>query len=123
MTSHHIFLVGPMGAGKSTIGKHLADLLDLPFVDVDTEIETRAGANIQWIFDMEGEAGFRERETRMLIDLANNSHPQVIATGGGIVLSADNRAVLKRSGKVVYLSATAEQLYERTRRDLSLIHI
>ena len=117
MTSNHIFLVGPMGAGKSTIGKHLADLLDLPFVDVDTEIETRAGANIQWIFDMEGEAGFRERETRMLIDLANNSHPQVIATGGGIVLSEDNRAVLKRSGKVVYLSATAEQLYERTRRD------
>ena len=63
---HNIFsLVGPMGAGKSTIGKHLADLLDLPFFDVDTEIESRAGADIQWIFDMEGEQGFRDRETKV----------------------------------------------------------
>ena len=70
MTPQHIFLVGPMGAGKTTIGKHLADLLGLPFVDVDTEIESRAGADIQWIFDMEGEQGFRDRECKVLLDLA-----------------------------------------------------
>ncbi len=117
MRPQHIFLVGPMGAGKTTIGRHLADLLGLSFVDVDSEIETRAGADIQWIFDMEGEAGFRERESKVLVDLVSESKPMVIATGGGIVLSADNRAVLERSGLVVYLSATAEQLIERTRRD------
>jgi shikimate kinase len=119
MTQQHIFLVGPMGAGKSTIGKHLADLLDLPFVDVDTEIESRAGADIQWIFDMEGEQGFRDRECKVLLDLAGNGESKVIATGGGIILRDENRAVLQRSGKVVYLSATAEQLFERTRRDKS----
>jgi shikimate kinase len=117
MTPQHIFLVGPMGAGKTTIGKHLADLLGLPFVDVDTEIESRAGADIQWIFDMEGEQGFRDRECKMLLDMSSNSQPKVIATGGGIVLRDENRAVLQRTGMVVYLSATAEQLFERTRRD------
>ena len=119
MTPQHIFLVGPMGAGKSTIGKYLADLLDLPFIDVDTEIESRAGADIQWIFDMEGEQGFRERESKVLVDLAGKDQSTVIATGGGIVLREENRQVLQRSGKVIYLSATAEQLFERTRRDKS----
>jgi shikimate kinase len=119
MTPPHIFLVGPMGAGKSTIGRHLADLLDLPFVDVDSEIESRAGADIQWIFDMEGEQGFRDRESKVLLYLAGKAQPSVIATGGGIVLREENRAVLERSGKVIYLSATAEQLFERTRRDKS----
>ena len=117
MTPHYIFLVGPMGAGKTTIGKPLADLLGLPFIDVDTEIEARAGANIPWIFDMEGEQGFRDRESKVLTALVSDKQPKVIATGGGIVLSADNRAILKRSGLVVYLSATLEQLVERTRRD------
>ena len=119
MTAQHILLVGPMGAGKSTIGRHLADLLDLPFVDVDSEIESRAGADIQWIFDMEGEQGFRDRECKVLKDLASHDQPQVIATGGGIVLREENRTILRNSGKVIYLSATAEQLFERTRRDKS----
>lgn len=119
MTAQHIFLVGPMGAGKSTIGRHLADLMDLPFVDVDSEIESRAGADIQWIFDMEGEQGFRDRECKVLKDLTENSQPRVIATGGGIVMRDENRAILRSSGRVIYLSATAEQLYERTRRDKS----
>jgi shikimate kinase len=119
MTPQHIFLVGPMGAGKSTIGRHLADIFNLPFVDIDSEIESRAGADIQWIFDMEGEQGFRDRECKVLLDLAGKAQPTVIATGGGIVLRDENRAVLERSGKVIYLSATAEQLFERTRRDKS----
>lgn len=119
MTAQHILLVGPMGAGKSTIGRHLADLLDLPFVDVDSEIESRAGADIQWIFDMEGEQGFRDRESKVLKDLASHDQPQVIATGGGIVVREENRTILRNSGKVIYLSATAEQLFERTRRDKS----
>ena len=117
MTPQHIFLVGPMGAGKSTIGKHLADLLDLPFVDVDTEIESRAGADIQWIFDMEGEQGFRDRESKVLRDIIETSPSSIIATGGGIVLRNENRKTLQENGQVVYLSATKEQLYERTRRD------
>ncbi|ETN91509.1 Shikimate kinase 1 [Gammaproteobacteria bacterium MOLA455] len=117
MKSQHIFLVGPMGAGKTTIGKHLAGLLGLSFIDVDSEIETRAGADIQWIFDMEGEAGFRERESKVLADLVADKQPKVIATGGGIVLSGDNRGILQASGLVVYLSATFEQLVERTKRD------
>ena len=117
MTPQHIFLIGPMGAGKTTIGRHLADLLGLSFIDVDAEIESRAGADIQWIFDMEGEQGFRDRETKVLNDLVSGTPPRVIATGGGIILNADNRAVLQCCGLVIYLSATAEQLIERTRRD------
>jgi len=117
MTPQHIFLIGPMGAGKTTIGRHLADLLGLSFIDVDAEIESRAGADIQWIFDMEGEQGFRDRETKVLNDLVSGTPPRAIATGGGIILNADNRAVLQCSGLVIYLSATAEQLIERTRRD------
>lgn len=119
MTAQHIFLVGPMGAGKSTIGRHLADLMDLPFVDVDSEIESRAGADIQWIFDMEGEQGFRDRECKVLKELAEQDQPQVIATGGGIVMRDENRTILRNRGRVIYLSATAEQLFERTRRDKS----
>ena len=119
MKPQHIFLVGPMGAGKTTIGKHLAVLLGLSFVDVDSESEARAGADIQWIFDMEGEVGFRERESKVLIDLVADKPAKVIATGGGIILSSDNRSVLQSSGLVVYLSATFEQLVERTKRDNS----
>jgi shikimate kinase len=117
MKPQHIFLVGPMGAGKTTIGKHLAGLLGTAFIDVDSEIEARAGADIQWIFDMEGEAGFRERESKVLIDLVADKQPKVIATGGGIILSGDNRGILQSSGLVVYLSATFGQLVERTKRD------
>ena len=117
MNEQHIFLVGPMGVGKTTVGKQLSGLLHRPFVDVDAEIESRCGADIQWIFDMEGEVGFRERESKVLAELVADKQPKVIATGGGIVLSDDNRGILQASGLVVYLSATFEQLVERTKRD------
>ena len=119
MSEQHIFLVGPMGVGKTTVGKQLASLLHRPFVDIDAEIETRCGADIQWIFDMEGEKGFRERESKVLQDIIETNPSSVIATGGGVVMSAKNRKVLQSSGQVIYLCASKEQLYERMRRDKS----
>ena len=117
MSEAHIFLIGPMGAGKSTIGRQLADFLCRPFIDMDNEIETMAGADIQWIFDMEGEEGFRNRESKVLEGLIETSRSSIIATGGGIVLRSQNRSMLREGGQVVYLSATKGQLYERTRKD------
>ena len=117
MSEQHIFLIGPMGAGKLTIGRQLAGFLNRPFFDIDNEIESRAGADIQWIFDMEGEAGFRVRESKVLMEVIANDRSSVIATGGGIILSAKNRAILSENGQVVYLSATKQQLFERTRKD------
>ncbi|WP_219932692.1 shikimate kinase AroK [Microbulbifer sp. YPW1] len=111
-----IFLVGPMGAGKSTIGKLLAAQLGLPFADSDKVLEDRTGADIPWIFDVEGEAGFRRRESEVLADLCNGQ-PQVVATGGGIVLLPENRALLKAQGFVVYLRASLDQLVERTSKN------
>lgn len=119
MTNQHIFLVGPMGVGKTTIGKRLASLLERPFIDIDKEIEARSGADIQWIFDREGEQGFRERESRVFEDIITANDRSVIATGGGIVLRAINRNFLREYGQCVYLSASKEQLYERTLRDKS----
>jgi shikimate kinase len=119
MSEQHIFLVGPMGVGKTTVGKQLAGLLHRPFVDVDAEIETRCGADIPWIFDMEGEQGFRQRESKVLEDIIASNPSSVIATGGGVVLSAKNRQLLQSSGQVIYLSASEQQLYERMRRDKS----
>jgi len=110
-----IILVGPMGAGKTTIGRLLATELSLPFLDTDREIEERSGADIPWIFDVEGEAGFRARETAMLDELTQLSD-MVLATGGGIVMAPQNLAYLRR-GFVVYLHATVEQQVERTSRD------
>ena len=117
MTTRHLFLIGPMGAGKSTIGKQLASVLGRPFLDIDLEIVKSTGADIQWIFDMEGEDGFRQRESNMLMRIISSSTPSVIATGGGIVLSTDNRNAMTTAGKVVYLWVTKQQLYERTERD------
>ena len=108
-----------MGVGKTTVGKQLASLLHRPFVDVDAEIETRCGADIPWIFDMEGEQGFRQRESKVLEDIIASNPSSVIATGGGVVLSAKNRQLLQSSGQVIYLSASEQQLYERMRRDKS----
>ena len=119
MSEQHIFLVGPMGVGKTTVGRQLAGLLHRPFIDVDTEIESRCGADIPWIFDMEGEQGFRERESKVLSDIVANNPSSVIATGGGVVLSKKNRQLLQACGQVIYLSASKEQLYERMRRDKS----
>ncbi|MGB1191545.1 MAG: shikimate kinase AroK [Pseudomonadales bacterium] len=119
MTSHKkIFLVGPMGAGKTTIGRHLATELSLPFIDTDHEIEERCGANIPWIFDVEGEEGFRLREHKVLDDICQSS-PAVIATGGGIIMRDDNRALLKEHGVAVYLHATVKQQLTRTGKDRS----
>lgn len=114
----NVFLVGCMGAGKTTIGRHLARMLDLEFVDSDREIESRTGAAIPLIFEIEGEAGFRDREARVIADLSERSGI-VLATGGGAVLRPENRARLKDRGFVVYLRAPLKQLYERTRRDRS----
>ncbi len=113
MINRSIFLVGPMGAGKSTIGRLLATQLELPFADSDKVLEERTGADIPWIFDVEGEAGFRRRESEVLRDLCRGQ-PQVVATGGGIVLLPENREQLRQYGLVVYLQASVEQLLERT---------
>ncbi len=111
-----IFLVGPMGAGKSTIGRLLASELNYNFRDSDRVIEERTGADIPWIFDMEGEDGFRERETAVLQELAGEQ-ATVVATGGGIVLREQNRELMKSAGYVCYLTASIDQLVERTARD------
>lgn len=111
-----IYLVGPMGAGKSTIGRVLAAELDLPFRDSDRVIEERTGADIPWIFDVEGESGFRIRESGVLSELSEQE-PMVIATGGGIILSQANRDLMRASGFVCYLTAAVDQLVERTARD------
>lgn len=111
-----IVLVGPMGAGKSTIGRLLAKQLQLAFKDSDAVVEERSGANIPWIFDVEGEAGFRQRETAVLQDLLQES-ALVLATGGGIVLLEQNRQLLKQADVVIYLSAEVEHLVHRTEKD------
>lgn len=112
----NIFLIGPMGAGKSTIGKHLARELKLEFFDADLEIEKRAGADIGWIFDVEGEDGFRVREAKVIDDLTQKQGI-VLATGGGAILTPENRKHLATRGTVVYLHTTVEQQLERTLRD------
>lgn len=116
LKNNNVFLVGPMGAGKTTIGRFLAEILELEFIDLDTAIEERCGANIPWIFDVEGEAGFRKRESRMLEEITSRSNV-LLATGGGAVLSESNRELLKQQGYVVYLNASAAQLLERTAHD------
>lgn len=116
MISNNLFLVGPMGAGKSTVGKHLAKALGRTFFDTDKEIERRTGVSISWIFEMEGEVGFRQREQKVLDELSNKKNI-VLATGGGIVLSEDNRRLLRARGYVIYLSASVEQLLRRTGKD------
>lgn len=105
-----------MGAGKSTIGRTLASVLKREFVDTDTEIEHRCGADIPWIFDVEGEEGFRVRETQVLEDVSHLSD-HVIATGGGIVTQERNRQILQSSGFVVYLQTSIRQQLERTSKD------
>lgn len=105
-----------MGAGKSTIGRLLAKELRLPFKDSDKEIEQRTGADIPWIFDVEGEQGFREREQAVIVELCELDGV-VLATGGGAVLRPENRQALRAGGRVVYLHASVEQQLDRTSRD------
>lgn len=113
---NRIFLVGPMGAGKTTIGKLLARRLGLAFADTDREIERRTGADIPWIFDMEGEQGFRDREEQVIADMTQ-LNDIVLATGGGVVMRAANRKALAERGCVVYLHATVKEQLRRTARD------
>ena len=112
----NIFLVGPMGAGKSTIGRHLAQQLHMEFFDSDTVIEDRTGADISWVFDVEGEEGFRVREEKVIDDLTQQQGI-VLATGGGSVKSKESRNRLSARGIVVYLETTIERQLARTQRD------
>ena len=105
-----------MGAGKSTVGKQLAKALGRDFYDTDKEIERRTGVSISWIFEMEGESGFRQREQKVLDELSQLKNI-VLATGGGIVLPEENRRMLRSRGYVVYLSTSIEQLLRRTNND------
>ncbi len=111
-----VFLVGPMGAGKSTVGRCLAELLHKHFQDSDHEIEARTGAAIPLIFEIEGEAGFRKREA-VVLDELTQQHNVVLATGGGVVLAEENRRRLRDRGIVVYLRAPLDTLVKRTRHD------
>jgi shikimate kinase len=112
----NIFLVGLMGAGKTSVGKLLAKRLGKAFFDCDQELERATGVKIPVIFEIEGEAGFRAREARMLAELASR-RDIVLATGGGAVLYADNRKLLAGNGVVVYLRAVVADLWQRTRHD------
>jgi len=111
----NIFLVGPMGSGKSAVGRRLAGRLGLEFVDSDAEIESRTGVDIPYIFEREGEAGFRVRE-RELLDELTRRDGVLIATGGGAILDADTRSRLRSRGCVVYLRTSVGQQLARTRR-------
>ncbi|WP_201577010.1 shikimate kinase AroK [Psychrobacter sp. H8-1] len=113
-----VFLVGPMGAGKTTIGRLLAKQLGREFVDSDWYVESQTGADIAWIFAKEGEAGFRARETRAIDELTQRKQI-VLATGGGAVMSADNRRFLHQRGIVVYLNAPVDVQMARTAKDKS----
>lgn len=114
--TENIFLIGLMGAGKSTIGRQLARELDKDFRDSDSEIEKRTGVSIDVIFDIEGEQGFRRRETGMLKELVEK-RGIVLATGGGAVLAPENQQLLRDNGLIIYLRATAEHLAGRVRLD------
>lgn len=112
----NIFLVGPMGAGKSTIGRLLAESLNLEFIDSDNEIEIRTGADISWIFDVEGEVGFRKRESQV-IDELTQKNGIILSTGGGAIKDHLNRKNLKERGTVVYLLTPVEKQFQRTYKD------
>ena len=116
MSQQNIFLIGPMGAGKTTVGKQLSEALHLGFVDSDHEIQRRTGVDVPTIFEFEGEDGFRNREQAMIDELTARAGV-VLATGGGAVLRELNRQHLSSRGFVVYLQCTPEQQFERTHRD------
>ena len=111
-----LFLIGPMGAGKSTIGKQLAAALKLDFADSDREIQNRTGVDIPTIFEFEGEEGFRKREAVVIDEMTERDHV-VLATGGGVVTVPDNRRNLSARGFVIYLHCSTDQQYDRTVKD------
>jgi len=112
----NIYLVGMPGAGKTTVGRQLARRLQRMFVDSDHEIRSRTGVKIPVIFELEGEAGFRERETAVIAELAAQSN-LVVATGGGLILRTENRAILSQGGTVIYIHVSPRILHQRTRHD------
>lgn len=116
--TRNVFLIGPMGAGKTTVGRRLAPALGLHFYDTDEVIIAKTGVDIATIFDIEGEAGFRERESRVLDELSQRSGV-VVATGGGSVLLPENREYLKTRGRVVYLTVPLDLQLKRTRQALN----
>jgi shikimate kinase len=115
-SSENIYLIGLMGAGKTTIGRQLAKSLKWPFYDSDKAIEESTGVDIPTIFEFEGEAGFREREQKMIKQLTQ-MRGIVLATGGGAILLEENRRLLQKNGFVVYLQCSITRILERTRRD------
>ena len=115
MQLQNLFLIGPMGAGKSAVGRQLARLLHLDFIDSDDEIEARTGVDIAFIFEKEGEAGFRKREAAVIDELSLRTGV-VLATGGGAVIEPANRSVLGARGYVVYLRTSVDQQVARTRK-------
>lgn len=112
----NIILIGMMGAGKTTVGRLLANLIGKTFIDVDHEIQQRTGVGIPIIFEIEGEAGFRKRESEVLRDVVQQQNI-VLATGGGAILHPDNRALLRKHGTVIYLCAPVAELRRRTHQD------
>jgi shikimate kinase len=116
--SQNIFLIGPMGSGKTTIGKHLAKRLGLDFYDCDHELERLTGASVSLIFDLEGEEGFRSRETSLL-DQLTAKNGVLVATGGGVVCNEENRLMLRSRGFVVYLKTGVNEQLKRLSKDKS----
>ncbi len=116
MRVNNIFLIGPMGAGKTTVGRQLAESFRMEFVDSDHEIQRRTGVDIPTIFEFEGENGFRHRES-VVIDELSAREGIVLATGGGVVMREENRNLLSARGVVIYLHCSVRQQFERTHRD------
>ena len=116
MSRQNLFLVGLMAVGKTTVGRLLAESLGMQFYDTDKEVECRAGADIGWIFDVEGESGFRDRE-QCVVDELTQKQGVVLATGGGVILRECNRKALAARGIVIHLDSSVRRLVERTRND------
>ena len=111
-----LFIIGPMASGKSLLGRKLSEYLDLPYVDTDKEIELRAGAEISWIFEKEGEKGFRDRESTILKESSSLDN-FIISTGGGAILRNENRELMRSRGKIIYLETPIEIQLSRTLND------
>ena len=120
MSKHNnIFLIGPMGSGKTSVGQQLSILMGCPFYDSDKEIEKRTGVSVSWIFEKESESGFRKREADVIAELSNLSHV-IVSTGGGCVVTPRNCQLLKERGFVAYLTVDFELQYERATRHRGL---
>jgi shikimate kinase len=114
--NNNIFLIGPMGAGKSSVGRYLAKQLGMDFYDTDEEVEKRTGVDLAWIFDVEGEDGFRKREAAVVVDLAKHSNV-ILATGGGTIITPENRDILAARGAIIYLEVALEHQHTRVVND------